>query len=750
MKKNKRTETAPTRRESPFAQCIEKDEYFTGFGHLNVFASIRRDIDASVPVIVLTGEGGCGKSALGKMLMSETETISSFIPVYFRKTIDSFEDVVGVMASKVGVEVIDTSRAGITVAIDQIATVIEQGQQRFLLICDGAEQIYLATLERIRRMLDRLNRPGVRMQMILIGRPVLLDNLKQLRLCNFAEVSEKKYVLEPLSLAETTSYLEFSKRRMSEPDARLFTPDVVDRIYRASAGNIKKINHFAEEIYSRKGKEDSFRVLPENVGGGAAASIWNRCKQWLTLLTWEKPPLRAGLVGAAIVGFGLLLFVFTEGEETQPLPAETMVVESQDQNVQAAQDMTDSASRVAARRELPSPSAKEVMPTVMAPPEEPEQEYPDAQPPGKAAIVSSAEVAAESSVPPTASIEEPIPIAGDGGNRPPEPAELSEDRQKVESLLAEAEEAVEAARQEAGEVAPSRPDGSAPVKAGVDKVGKDLAAVNGGEGVNSALLVERTGDSSETAVPAPLVLRPIKVKKVVITKLQAVQPDRYQDNSRNSDLLTAVGSSSKILRLQGAEGKKKVLPESAAPAAITAEQAPFGQKSRQPDREGGAHAEKSKSRNAGIPGSPDKIAPVRSESKKIPVLGQAIVPRTESAVKKSVHQLEDHPGNPSRVDADPSWLAGTRDGKYTLQLMALSSAAAVDNVKQIITGNPSVRDAGTFYIFEKKGTSPEIFVFFGEYDSVGEAGKARDSLPETLRKHKPYVLSVKSAMEKVK
>jgi septal ring-binding cell division protein DamX len=359
----------------------------------------------------------------------------------------------------------------------------------------------------------------------------------------------------------------------------------------------------------------------------------------------------------------------------------------------------------------------------MTPAEVAEHEILEARPPEQTAIPPAnpppEEVAAESGELPAASTEEPI--AGDGGNRPPEPAILPEDRQRVESLLAEAQEVVDAAGLPQSE-----------------------------ESANPDLTAGRTGDSPETIAPAPPVFRPIKVKKVVITNLQATPPESRHGGS-GSPASLSVEEGGKLPRLRSEEGKKKIQPESAVPAAASAvEQTPAVRIPQHPGGDGGLNGKQADNRQAGISDSPGKIAAVQSESKKIPVLGQAIVPQKASAAKNTVNTTVDHPGYPSRVDADPSWLTGARDNKYTVQLMALSSAAAVGNVNQMLTGNAAGEPAGTFYVFEKSGTTPEVFVFYGEYDSAAEAGKARDSLPEPLRKHKPYVLSVKSAMQKVK
>lgn len=302
---------APNEGESPFTVRFETGNFFPGFGRLNVLASIRRDVSASVPVIILTGEDGCGKSAMVKMLVSET--IPGRIPVYFTKTVESFEDVVCAVAGKVDVEVPDVTRAGIAEALEKIAASIERRGDKLLLICDGAERIYLASLERIRQMLDRLNAVGVCMQVVLVGRPPLLDNLRQLRVCNFEQVPEKRYVIEPLTLSETTSYLEFCRKRIPEADNGRFTPEVVERIFQASAGNLRRINYLAGEVRNRNSNDASFWVLLENVEGITTKAGWRRQPRWLPVLNLQRFPRRALIIGAGAAVVGLLMPALSAG-----------------------------------------------------------------------------------------------------------------------------------------------------------------------------------------------------------------------------------------------------------------------------------------------------------------------------------------------------------------------------------------------------------------------------------------------------
>ena len=86
---------------------------------------------------------------------------------------------------------------------------------------------------------------------------------------------------------------------------------------------------------------------------------------------------------------------------------------------------------------------------------------------------------------------------------------------------------------------------------------------------------------------------------------------------------------------------------------------------------------------------------------------------------------------------------------YTVQLMALTSKNAENNLKEMLSQVAYRQESGNFYILRKVTAPESIFVFYGEYPSLERARLAQDSLPKFLRDHKPYVLSIEGALAKV-
>jgi len=709
----------PLKRASSFGERLVENEYFTVAGHLNILVNMRRDIAARVPMLILTGEEGCGKSVFGRMVAAESRP--GCIAVYFGQTVDSFEDLVCVVAERLGVEVPEQTRDGITSAVEQIAAVVSIRNERVLLILDGAERIYLATLERLRKMMDRLNRVVVSMQLMLIGRPLLLDNLRQLSICNFEEIEEKRYVLEPLNQAETRSYLEFCKNKMPDTESGIFTQETVDRIYQGSLGNFKQIHHLAEQLCNRYNKDASFWVLLENVAGGPEKKVLRRSSRRRALPSLEKIDprklsRRQQLIGggsiAALLLLSLLLNSGGNGPE-DPLPGglENAPEVAQVQEEKKREDVTvqDQPQSIEAVQPIESDqSGEETLDTPEL--QEPEQ----------------AEPAVENIDAPEASQT----VQGDGSadaavddeETEPDYSPAKRELLQAEDLVTEAQQAVEIARSTKGleiaakskiaeqikETAPvDRPE--IPVLVAVPEKTEIM--------VSPAKVVEKTANAAEEFVASVPVLRPEQTKKraavadiyaeTTVNKAENVvrQPEEVNTSKTNIPFIKV-----------GRTKLKKAAAEDATGAVHSHQQITSSQGDKRSSGDGG--------------------------SKKIPVLSKAIVPEKKLMTTSATY--------PARVAAGVPWLDGKKDDKYTMQLMVLSSGSARENIQEILKQSEYARQAGNFYIFEKRSGTPAVFVFMGEYNTLADAQAARSSIPLELQKNDPYILSVPEAMQKIK
>lgn len=729
---------------SPFHEPHSLGEHFVGAGHLNILVGIRRDIAERVPLIILTGEEGCGKSVLGQMVAAEAS--SGLVTVLLDQGIDSFEEMVGRIGASLDVVLAEDAENGVADLVEQIAVCVAVKNIRLLVVCDGAEGMYLATLERLRKMMDRLNKVVVSMQLLLIGRVGLLENLRQLSICNFEEIEESRYSLAPLNQAETRSYIDFCRQRMGEAERAIFTPENADRIYQESGGNFRRIHHFGEQLCNRYNKDASFWVLLENVEGGIGRS--NAYVDQAKLL-WQRfdphrLPKKYLYFGGAIAAAALALVLALAGEDERPGPVEpeTEVAVQQaapedDEEIfeQAVVDGPDTATVAdqAADEQVASvvlqdsdaalPSEKEEGPlpggdsqglSIKSPTQLPVElpQAPEMLPAGEAI----AEVTKSSAV------EELDPAR----------AQLRE----ADVLLAEAQEAVEAAMRQQGKELVTAPQAQLLI---VDKQQMDNRPGIGNGGVTEIVVqpakVIAQGQQATRADAAPL-FHPDRVKK--LKEPEDIDAPVLKATVRREGDDVIAGEQ----RVPGQQGKVLLLQRDTLRDKLV--------KGRQGDTAAPA------SGGDGTGSSPDAaevMPPATRESqpqgetlagtapKKIPVLAKVIVPGKSKSGGNSIY--------PARLAASSSWLAGVKDGKYTMQLMALTSTDARENVQATLARPSYVSQADNLYILEKEDRST-VYVFLGEYDSLADARAARQTIPADLQQYAPYVLSIQEAVQKVR
>ncbi len=256
----------------PFQERVDVGLFFSGARRRKLLDNVKNAVFEAVPVITITGDEGTGKTMICRMV--EKELPAEYSCVYLPTTLESFDDVVRILALGLGTE--NSEKPGSTKAlVKEILQHLEDNGRQLVAIFDQSERMYLATLERIRRMLDQINSNKVLFQIILAGRKVLLENLKQLAICDFKSVEERGFVLEYLGLSETYAYLNHCVQSRSPARGKnVFSPEASKKIYSMAQGNFRMTNMLAEKSLESFDSETSFMVLLENVhdeGNGAVA-----------------------------------------------------------------------------------------------------------------------------------------------------------------------------------------------------------------------------------------------------------------------------------------------------------------------------------------------------------------------------------------------------------------------------------------------------------------------------------------------
>ena len=597
--------------QSPFQEEVVLENYFATESTEKVLRSVNQAIADGVRLVVLSGDEGSGKTMLCHKLDRDPQQICK--TVFFPRTVDSFEDVVRIVAIGLG---LDSQGGGDARTVDEVLEEISislmSDDAPLLLIFDEAENIYLATLERIRKMLDRLSEAGGRIHVLFSGRTTFLDNCQQLSMCDFQNKEEHHVLIEPLSEIETADYLFHACSKLVDVDCDvIFTPEVVHNIYEVGGGNFRMTNILAEEAVQKDGDNTSFMVLLENVkeetvqagkNSGLGILLNNYVNQYRAYIPHAS-------VGGGIVLLCLLFWFWGDGDKTE-IQTELPVIEKIDNS-----------------------------PTIKPEPEKKTVESEDAIEIPKPLITPQAEMGTRNEEDEDEEDEEVLVV-----------------EERVENQLPEIEIDVQ-----------QQTEFSAPVQ----EKNEDVKEV----------VTESLED------PPPVLL----TSKVVLKTKDPVEP---------KELIEPV----EIIELLRDDAMKKRPGKLPKTTQVTIKEQAVKQKRRNEVRE---------------------------------VIASNAHFTVEQLYKK-------------RLMAGTSWYNNEKNHKYTVQLMVLTSDTAEGNLKKMLQEDRYRQEAGNFYIFKKLSTSDTLFVFYGEYDNIAQARLAQNSLPQFLRKHKPYAISVKGAMGKVR
>ncbi len=582
--------------QSPFQPEIILDNYFPCAGRAEVLSRMHQALQNGASLMALTGDEGSGKTMLCRMLAHET----LYHTVFFPHTVDSFDEIVRDIAVSLGLgQEINSDSAGLDESLQHIADFLLTESSELLVIFDQAENIFLATLDRIRRMLERIAGAGAQVHILLSGRTTLLENCDQISFGDFRHPDAYLFELAPLSEAETTYYLQFCAARLPDIDAaQVFTDEVVDDIYRRAQGNFRMTNILGEEAVQPHREDTSFMVLLEGVEGRVdTRKEKSVVMEYLHLdgrITRYLP-----WIGGAVCCLLVIFFLFRPDGEKSEVGKEVIESPQTDPTVKVTNSQQTSAN-LSETKELEA----------LAPVE-------DSEPPEEE--------------------EAPLAVADQSG---------------------------------AGQASVTA---LPPVEQEVQPVGDEMQSLD------------------DQAAP----------KTVETTETVA----------------TAQGSERARVETKKPEASQ-VVPENLSPPAIT-------QQVKNIPRLRSGNQVKKKAR--------------------LPVAQQSPPPTVEKAVVASPNPAADRLYQ-ARLLAGSSWKGSAKKNMFTVQLMALNSKNGERNLKNMLAQLNYRQEAGNFYILEKKTAPEKVFVFYGEYPSLDLARLVQNSLPQFLRDHKPYALSINEAV----
>ncbi len=300
---------------SPFSEEPDPEVFFPEGGRREILDSLLQDIGSGKPLIKLVGSEGSGKTLLCRVLVERLP--EGYEAIYLDDPVGSFEALMRVICLDLGME--PAGEDGPVNMVEELRLQLRlraEQHHRVVLIIDEAEKLFLATLERVVRLVCDTEEAGM-LTILLAGRTGLDTNLDQLTIyCSNVDINAG-YLLAPLSREETGRYLNFRLRAAGmtgEQQQDIFTPEAVDKIYRSARGNLRMTNILAEESLQHSCSDKSFLVLLDHVDTGPGNRDGDRRSRRAALPSLPAAGRRWWLfAGAAVLLLLLLVAVVMTG-----------------------------------------------------------------------------------------------------------------------------------------------------------------------------------------------------------------------------------------------------------------------------------------------------------------------------------------------------------------------------------------------------------------------------------------------------
>ena len=720
----------------PFQDIVDTSIFFGGGARREIVDDIKAALNAEVPLLTLTGTDGSGKTMLCRMVEQELKDDTEVL--FFDQGAESFDEIVNRIEDQVKLEdteeVSDRNRQ-----LEKAVEILNQENRRLIIILDGAENIFLATLERIRRMIDQVNNERLSLQLLFSGRPLFALNFKQLGIISFKVVEEKHFSLDPLDGKDTHLYLNHCLDVSDTEEQKRFSLTQAVEIADIARGNFRLINQLAGKFLDLKrlaGENGAALEDEYDDDGSGPAGLGNVDLDFLKV---PRIGARWYAAGAVIVALILIRVLFWGGdeEEAESIPAAEIVPELTLEKVEPDPIEIPQPSLPVEPLQPPSPAIV---------PEEPQLLVEKASP--SKAVVEVAEETVDRSAPEVTAEETVEETVEDLG-----PARQTVDRSVQQAPPIDVAQSPVRAEQVESQVTQDEP----PTEL---KEVAEPAEIAESAPVPAQEVSTVTQTVSEEAEPDA----PLETVTVEAPEEQEQEPAAAQNISEEpKQIENSVSAESETIPKLTVTPKKKTATESVPLDVVTLE----SDSKKKPDQLEVAvsPAEPEAAQGQPAPSTPQEVQPPAMVENQDEPTTTVREPERVASIDETLENYQAPiPARPNRqvetkdsgayyaqrLAAGSRWLVGGSRNKYTVQLMVLDSKDAQQNVRYMLSDEDYRPIIEKLYILRKSLQPQTVMLYWGEFDSPAEARQAKDHLPEFLSRLEPFEIPVKDAVAKAR
>ena len=226
--------------ELPFESVPDPRFFYSSADHQRALLQMFYAINTRMGAAVLTGDTGCGKTVVSRMLIHELSSDRYKIALMNRPGL-SPEDFLRDMLGQLGVE--DQSNGKLQRALEVQAVKSANAGKYTVVIVDDADALEDENTEELQSLFSFQRNGRFFLTLLLIGQAGLVDRVAGIEA--LGQQVARQYHLAPFKREETNAYVQ-TRLEKAGADRSLFDEDALDALYRASNGVPRNINNICD------------------------------------------------------------------------------------------------------------------------------------------------------------------------------------------------------------------------------------------------------------------------------------------------------------------------------------------------------------------------------------------------------------------------------------------------------------------------------------------------------------------------
>lgn len=251
-------------KRNPFEITPDPSFLFPTRRHNEALAALYYGVRRHKGFVVMTGEVGTGKTLLVRCLLQLLNRKDVAYAYVFNSRLSPVE-FLQYIAGDLGLNVAGKNKSELLLELSNYLITRYQQKLTTVLVVDEAHHLEVEVLEEIRLLTNLETAERKLLQILLVGQPELDLKLDSVELRQLKQRIALRSQLEPLSLEETTGYIQ---RRLqlagaTAQSSTLFPPETMARVFRHSSGIPRLINTVCENALITAFARQSQVVTPD-------------------------------------------------------------------------------------------------------------------------------------------------------------------------------------------------------------------------------------------------------------------------------------------------------------------------------------------------------------------------------------------------------------------------------------------------------------------------------------------------------